>query len=308
MAVFYFEGEESVRTGVSLEEPEFEETAQMDIGASLPVLLLPGGLGTQDQQPTRIRTAGLGLNTRRREVGRSNRSRVDGVDEVSSKLVTLYELYRSLSGAYKKRSKHYFFMLNDPDQPSEVRSMDTNDSIMDQVESYGTFNERNARFVAQLAQIEKQATSSSSRSNIEKMSRNQVLQGLQDGSVELDPSAEFAFYQAAASTRAQFVTKFSKMMAYPTADEQWILAMGRTSTTRVPFVKIALSFYHEISGADPSISMTGPSIDANIALAAGAASELITDPVKQEVLENLSAVSGVRIRSERPRIDPRQFF
>jgi hypothetical protein len=54
--------------------------------------------------------------------------------------------------------------------------------------------------------------------------------------------------------------------------------------------------------------MTGPSIDANIALAAGAASELITDPVKQEVLENLSAVSGVRIRSERPRIDPRQFF
>ncbi|MBB20819.1 MAG: hypothetical protein CMP20_15385 [Rickettsiales bacterium] len=310
MASFCLEGGQSITTGFSLEEPPptSSNVQEMDIGASLPVLLLPGGQGTQEQQPTRIRTTGLGLSTRRREIGRSNRARVDGVDEVSTSLKTLYELYRTMSGAYKKRSKHYFFMLNDPDQPSEVRSMDTNDSILEQVRSYGTLNERNASFVAQLEQIESQTATASLRSDIEKMSRNQVLQGLKDGSVELDPSAEFAFYQAAASTRAQFVTKFPEKMTYPTADEKWILAMGRTSSTRVPFVKIALSFYHEIAGADPSISMSGPSIDANLGLVAGAASELITDPVKQQVLENLSVVTGAIIRSERPRFDPDEFF
>jgi len=314
MAVFNLEGGQSITTGVSLQETAsrddyFDEEVDMDIGASLPVLLLPGGQGTQEQQPTRIRTSGLGLTTVRRGVDRSNRARVDGVDEVSSKIRTLYELYRGLSGLYREGSRHYFFILNEPGQSTrQTTAMDTNDSILEQVRSYGTLHERNASFVAQLQEIEEQAASSSSSRSIEKMSRSEVLQGMKNEEIDLNPSAEFAFYQAAASTRTQFMTKFPFRMTYPKDDEKWVLAMGRTPITRIPFIKIALAFFHEITLSSPSISATNLSVEQIGALSRSGASELITEPVKQQVFENVSAVSGVPVRSERPRIAPEEFF
>ena len=215
-------------------------------------------------------------------------------------------VWRMMNEIAHKLNRHHFFISNRSNRGTTA--MDTNDSILEQVQSYGTLNERNAAFVAQLAEIEEQASSSSTVSNVESMTRAEVLQGLQDDEIDLHPSAENAFYQAATSTRMQFVSRFPGKMTYPIDSEKWILAMGRTPTTRIPFVKLALAFYHELTLSQPSISATTVSVEQINALAEGAASELITEPTKQEVFQNLSAVSGVPIRSERPRIDFNDLF
>lgn len=301
MAEFDLSGAMPMQQGFSLEEEQ--DVQPMDIGASLPVALLPAGFGTVPQEPTYIRSGRVGItaSTTTQQVARANARLVDGIDEVSPRTRARYELFHALSGMKGKGNHGYFVQTGGPPQSSSVEQ---NDSILQEVRAYGGLQERTAAFVAGLEQLDQGASSSSAYTSLNSMTREEVLVGLKDGVITYDASAEQAFLQAAASTRAQFVKQFPDSMTYPTALETWMLAMGRTPSTRTPFARLTLSFLNETLMADPSVSVTTSALDANLVLASGAAQALITDPVRSQVFENLGAVSGApsRIRKLKPRL------
>lgn len=312
MTSFDLSNLQTLPSGYSLMQSEMEDeegevydmSEEEPIGASLDVALLPAGLGTerQDYLPNRSTTLSFQRQNNNNQIARANVSRTDGIDEISPKMRSLYQLYRMLSGA-ARRGNHGFFVKSSAAMQAGT-AVEQNDSILEEVRLYGNLQERTASFVADLQNVEEAASSSSSApSSLSTMTEEEVINGLQEGSITFDSQAEHALLKAAYSTQTQFRKNFPEEMNYPKDLEAWMLAMGRKPITLLPFIDIAFAFYNETGMQDISISKTSTSIEANVLPVRGAASNLITEPVKSQVLKNLAAVTGQPFRIRKNQIE-----
>jgi hypothetical protein len=278
-------------TGQAFED---ESVQPMDIGARTAVLLLPGGQSTTSAPPpSRAPIVDLSSASRQTDIARANVRRTDGVDDVSPNVVALYQLYNALSGRVFKKN-HMFFVQVGRQQAPVLR----NDSILDDAQALGSLEDRTAAFAARLA-LQAQASQPTMVSSLESMSAEEVLQGLQDGSITFNAGAEQAFNDAATGTMSQFMKNFPDAMDYPFAIEAWILAAARTPGTRTLFAELAQAYMNETDMGDPSYSNNQATLQANASLAIKPSRLIITDPYKTQMLENLSAVTGIPVRTRR---------
>lgn len=266
------------------------DVAPMQIDARL-TLLNPGGQGTSEPPPTsRAPVVDLSSATRSTEIGRSNVQRADGVDDVSTNIEALYELYRALSGRVYKQNHKYFVAAGMQQQSV------SNDSVLDDAAAFGSLTDRAAAFVAQL---QDRQPSQSTMLPLEAMSKEEVIRGLVDGTIVFNAGAEQAFYDAATGTQAQITSNFPLDMQYPLDLEMWILALARTPNTRTLFAALAQAYMNEFDASSPSISSTSSTLAAIMPVALKPSQLLITSPYKEQVLANLAAVSGVPVRSKK---------
>ena len=265
----------------------------MEIGARTAVLLLPGGQGTSSAPPpSRAPVVDLVSPTRQADIGRANIRQTDGIDEISPNLLALYQLYTALSGRVYKKNHSFFVQVGSSQGP-----VMQNDSILDETVAFGSVEDRTAAFAAQLA-VQAQSSQPLTLSPLESMSTEEILVGLQSGSVTFNAGAEQAFNDAATGTMSQFMKNFPDAMDYPSAIEAWILAAARTPGTRTLFSKLAQAYLNETDMGDPSFSNTGASMQANANIAIEPSRLIISEPNRSQMLKNLSAIAGVPVYSE----------